>query len=411
MTGRNSLDVDEIASSVPEQDGTSARHFTRGRAAKKGRATSSRPSIRTGSTTSGTRVAKKRRVLSSGSKDQLLPKGDDSDDISDAEEEEDGTEPANDQYMEDDVDFEPNIAGPSTRNRRLAHLKATNVISRSSTKVGKKSVKTSSQNDFHSMLSVNFYAVPTKVFALWKDDGYYYSGQIESHQSGSNYVVEFDGLAKRTVELDKMRRCELNVGDNVIVNKTNQKVKVVEIDGDNIVVEMANGTELDQVDYEPRDIRIASRSLGVQWKNRYLDQKAIVTAVDQQKHEGPRSKLLAKTGLLISMSERVENWRHTKEQVLATIKRNGGVAIDDFLDVIDIPGKHSNSQRRWVGEGKDVKWRQKLNLDRVFLLSNDATEKPKYLMSLALGIPCLHVNWLHHFLQHDHTKVSVECYV
>lgn len=80
---------------------------------------------------------------------------------------------------------------------------------------------------------------------------------------------------------------------------------------------------------------------------------------------------------------------------MAAIKHTGSTVFDDWGSIIKMEGRHSNANHRWVIEKSDVSWTGSDDIERVFLLADDANQKPKFLIALALGIPCVHVSWLH----------------
>ena len=76
------------------------------------------------------------------------------------------------------------------------------------------------------------------------------------------------------------------------------------------------------------------------------------------------------------------------------VKESGGAVISDWADIFSLQGQHSNGGKRWVISKDDVRFTRKDGLERVFLLSDNFNGKPKYLLALALGIPCVSVEWL-----------------
>lgn len=95
---------------------------------------------------------------------------------------------------------------------------------------------------------------------------------------------------------------------------------------------------------------------------------------------------LARTGIVLTGGE--------KDQYVGRIKTMGGVHLDEWhLTVFPIDFKHE-TQNRWVARKSDFKVTPTKNVDKVFLLSDKANQKPKYLIALALGIPCVSFDWL-----------------
>jgi hypothetical protein len=90
------------------------------------------------------------------------------------------------------------------------------------------------------------------------------------------------------------------------------------------------------------------------------------------------------------------DWEKEKETVMRTIKTNGGTVLDDWSDVFSLAGEYSANKKRWVITSDNVGIEMKHDIQQVFLVSDAANTKPRFLTALALGIPCLSVEWLRH---------------
>jgi hypothetical protein len=385
----------DVPSSVPAQDNASVGPSTRRKAAGKGQIN---PRSRSASTAS--RKNKKRRVISA-SDDELRLKTDEEGVVPGADEDE-GTEPIEEQ----DVDIKPNTFG--RKPKRATTRTSKNGTSRASTLTG-----TPGPSRIPSVVSMSriTFAPPTRVFALWKGDLHYYAGTIDRLVAGNRYVVNFDDESNDTIELSNMRRCELMLGDSIILSQSDQRAKVAAVDGEYFRIPSGSAGELDDTDYQVSDIRIAPRSISAQWGKRGLRQDSIVTkqGFQAQITHSTNTEVLRGIGLFISMSAGIERWREIKKNMKSFIIRHGGTVIEDFLDVISIPGRLKKRGRRWVGYKKNIAWVGADHIKRIFLLSDDANEKSKYLISLALGIPCLYPAWLESVTEHDPSKV-ISCY-
>jgi hypothetical protein len=389
----------DVPSSVPDQDDAPTGPATRRKAAAKGQT-----NRRNGSASTVSRRNKKRRVVSASDdelrlktdEECLLPEGDD----------DEGTEPVEDQGVNEDS--KANVAGTSGRKSTRASTRTSkNGASRAST-----IASTPGPSRLPSVISMNriTFAPPTRVFALWKGDMHYYSGTISHHVTGNRYVVDFDDESNDVIELSNMRRCELMVDDSVILSQSDHRAKVVEVDEEYFRISSGSG-ELDDTDYQVSDIRIAPRSISAQWNKRALHQGSIVTKQGHQAQIAHSTKTdnLRGIGLFISMSAGAPRWQETKKNMKNFIIRHGGTVIEDLLDVISIPGRLKKRGRRWVGYKKNIAWVGANHIKRLFLLSDDANEKSKYLISIALGIPCLSPAWLESATKHDPSKVIPCC--
>lgn len=252
----------------------------------------------------------------------------------------------------------------------------------------------------------------TRVFALWKQDGHYYSGVVHSRGPKNKLLVKFDDGTEDEVELKNMRRRELLVGDRVIAIQDNVKAVVSDVDHANshgsLKLEIDNGEAVATVQVGFGDIRIANRTIQSQWKERTVVAENIVTVVKPKPPidttpskqsvisttSGKAQRELVKTGFVVTINPKNEDPIQTKDEAMHAIKQHGGLVIEDWSSVFAMEGKHSQSNKRWIATPQDFRWRSEVKLDRVFLLSDDAHQKPKFLIALALGIPCLSFEWL-----------------
>jgi hypothetical protein len=111
------------------------------------------------------------------------------------------------------------------------------------------------------------------------------------------------------------------------------------------------------------------------------------------KHKKP----FAKTGFVVTLAVRNKHPEKLKDSVMLAIKHNGGTVIDDWSSIFPMEGTHSQSNKRWIASQENFKFKPKPEfegLERVFLLADDYNQKPKFLVALALGIPCLSNEWI-----------------
>jgi hypothetical protein len=255
----------------------------------------------------------------------------------------------------------------------------------------------------------------TRVFALWRQDGHYYSGTVHSLQTGTKYLIKFDDETEDQVDVAMLRRCELRVGDAVILCHGNLRGTVVDIsqmESESIGIEVDDGSDTTSSDYPVSDVRIASRAIQSHWKDRTLTADSIVTIIRPKplratpSHSGmsllsatslKHKKPFAKTGFVVTLAVRNKHPEKLKDSVMLAIKHNGGTVIDDWSSIFPMEGTHSQSNKRWIASQENFKFKPKPEfegLERVFLLADDYNQKPKFLVALALGIPCLSNEWI-----------------
>ncbi|KAG1832043.1 hypothetical protein EV424DRAFT_1313201 [Suillus variegatus] len=256
----------------------------------------------------------------------------------------------------------------------------------------------------------------TRVFALWRQDGHYYAGTVHSLQTGTKYLIKFDDETEDHVDVAMLRRCELRVGDGVILCHGNLRGTVVGISrmqSGSVSVEVDDGSDTISSDYAISDLRIASRAIQSHWKDRTLTADSIVTIIRPKslrttpspsgmslmsttslKHKKP----FARTGFVVTLTVRTKHPEKMKDSVMLAIKHNGGTVIDDWSSIFPMEGTHSQSNKRWIASQENFKFKPTKpefeGLERVFLLADDYNQKPKFLVALALGIPCLSNEWI-----------------
>ncbi|PCH37988.1 hypothetical protein WOLCODRAFT_135978 [Wolfiporia cocos MD-104 SS10] len=240
----------------------------------------------------------------------------------------------------------------------------------------------------------------TRVFAVWKQDGHYYPGTVHSRVSAepARYRIQFDDNETDVVDLSKMRIGRLQLGDQVIAVEESAQATVVDVsrlESDHqVTIEF---DEHDRRTVAVEDLCIAARTLVKQWEERTLTAEEVVCLVMPVHHSPSVASVastilrrpLTKVGLVVTMVE-----QKTRDRVVATIKNKGGIVIDDWQDIYTMEGTHSQGNKRWVVNQKDVRYTLSEKVDKLFLLSDLHSQTPKYLIALALGIPCLSTGWV-----------------
>jgi hypothetical protein len=384
-TKRKRNAIVEVPSSVPDQD--------RKRAAPKAGRESVTPVGRLPITRSTSTATSKKRKISPHSHDVLPVLRQGSSKLAKSEE---ATEPDFESEFEE-FENEADIARASSSKRRNQASRTTTIIAKSNSHSFAVSRRVPSINRCKALLGDRiFRLIPTKVMALWKQDGHFYSGVIQKHVIGTQYVVQFDDRSEDTVMLSNMRRCELKEGDAVIIGQGDRRATVARMFNRSnrqfVSLVLSRGKDGEDVEVELEELRVAARTIATEWKDRILDAKSIVTREDAERGYST-STILSKTALVTTVAPGPHG-SELKKEVRELVEANGGIILEDFSDVISMSGRLFHSKHGWIAEGKDVVWKGR-DIDRLFLLSDDASQKPKYLEALALGVPCLSMNWLH----------------
>ena len=75
-----------------------------------------------------------------------------------------------------------------------------------------------------------------------------------------------------------------------------------------------------------------------------------------------------------------------KASLVPRIRRGGGKIVENWLDILSFESGRSHMQ--WRGTAKDG------NVNQILLLSREANQFPKYMMALAIGVPCISIQWV-----------------
>ncbi|OBZ75416.1 Tumor suppressor p53-binding protein 1 [Grifola frondosa] len=407
--GRRSWETEVIPSSHPEDDGiasvAASKQVTRSASGATEPTVNARPDSKVPLAVNSSRTAQREE-----SEEESSELSDVSVVIPDAREEE-ATELADDDYM--DIDRASTLVerAPSRKRKLVVSTKktASKVFTRSKTA---DSPLTRPNKRLKSASAARISNLPaTRVFALWRKDGLYYSGVVHEQRGPNRYLIKFDDNTTDTVDISKMRLCTLKVGDHILLHD-GSKARVIEVTefdaNDNVTVENDDGDDVETLNMQVQDLRIASRTLMSEWKDRVLTAASIIPVIKPKPSSTPskssivsgssikdgRKKPLAKAGLVVSLSVGRDNWEKEKSRLMLAIKDQGGIVIDDWSNIISMAGTHSQNNKRWVLVQEDLYLIKRNDIDRLFLVSDNANEKPKYLMALALGIPCVNEEWL-----------------
>ena len=398
----------EIPSSVPEQDHCSS------------------PVPPSPKLTSPRRKGKEREDTE---EDALAPGGR-SDQVTPAPDE-GSTEPADDLLMDtdDDVPALRDVKTSSSRRRpppsrrKAADGSAPRMASNTpSMALGALSTK---KNKKH-------HPTATRVFALWKQDAAYFSGIVfERVGQLDRFKINFDDGDEDIVDLKNLRRLELQISDRISIIESHEKATIANVDRqhqDTVTVRLTDEPSA-ELEIKVSGLKIQSRAIKSQWSNRTMNADEIVTLVSRTKPGTPTTslrnssaslskKVLSKVGIVVTLSVG-RDWEREKDMITRIIRTNGGTVLDDWSDIFSLVGEYSFNKKRWVITSDNIGTELKDDIHQVFLVSDAANAKPRFLTALALGIPCLSVEWLRDLssnvsftvgFDETHTEVSKAMY-
>jgi hypothetical protein len=244
------------------------------------------------------------------------------------------------------------------------------------------------------------------VFALWKQDAAYFSGIVcERAGQSDRFKIHFDDGDEDLVDVKNLRRLELQISDRVSIVESQEKATIANVDGQHqgsVTVRLTDDPSA-EFEVEISGLKIQSRAIRSQWGNRTINADEIVTLVPKIKAETPSSlrnssaslnkKVLSKVGIVVTLSVGPD-WEREKEIITRIIRTNGGTVLDDWSDIFSLAGEYSSNKKRWVITSDNIGTEMKNDIHQVFLVSDAPNAKPRFLTALALGIPCLSVEWL-----------------
>jgi hypothetical protein len=246
----------------------------------------------------------------------------------------------------------------------------------------------------------------SRVLALWKQDAAYFSGIVcERVGQSDRFRIRFDDGDEDVVDLKNLRRLEFQIGDRITIIESQEKATIADVDKQQqgIVMVQLIDDPLAQMEVEVFGIKVQSRAIKSQWGSRMVNTDEIVTLIPRTKSETPSSlrnsstglnkKVLNKVGIVVTLSVGCD-WEKQKETIMRYIKTNGGTVLDDWSDVFSLAGEYSTNKKRWVITSDNIGTDNKHDIQQVFLVSDAPNTKPRFLTALALGVPCLKVEWL-----------------
>ncbi|KAG8742651.1 hypothetical protein FRC10_001134 [Ceratobasidium sp. 414] len=274
----------------------------------------------------------------------------------------------------------------------------------------------------------------TRVLAWWSRGKNYYFASITGRVGKGRCTVRFDDNDNATIALDKLHRAELRIGDRVKIymhdkNAAHQGdaiVKDIRKWQSDRVVNVATGTSGDgkRLDVPSAALMIQTKEVKSSWSDRLLDADEIVVPTDsnvptKRKVNSTATPTPTRSGAKLAgyafvltlkaedvgiREDRLEEW---KAALRAKIEDQGGVIANEWDELFVVKGNaHSKGWTFQAGEGAvgyvgGNKWG---GIHKIFLLSGKAGTTAKYMMALALGVPCLSHKWVDDFLLDESTS-------
>ncbi|KAF9075202.1 hypothetical protein BDP27DRAFT_37632 [Rhodocollybia butyracea] len=252
-----------------------------------------------------------------------------------------------------------------------------------------------------------------RVLALSASDGHWFIGTVTQEHKGDTYRVEFDDGSAENARSGSMRTLELRIGDEVQDNRGTKKMgKIVEVKNDMVVVSCVKGPNFD---LPFPSLRIPPDIVETQWEDRPVTRKILAGVTNSSDRWATHSTLSENADDFLKGCAVIITSNQEKDEIVASMIANGTTLIEDWSDALQIGGTYSYDKGKgkarkgkgkskssqmptsWKITKKEVQWfeaSEERTVERVFVIADDVCQKPKYLVALALGVPCLSTTWI-----------------
>jgi hypothetical protein len=254
-----------------------------------------------------------------------------------------------------------------------------------------------------------------RVFAYWKDMQAYYSGTVMTYDRElQRYTIDFDDGLESLLPLESLRRCELRKGDIVLLPSATGASKVsgevLEVHGNRgdslvrITVKKKRTIKEEVVDAELKVVRVHNKTITASWGDRVL-QAHEVEAMQND------NDCVASPSLRRSPSKRHTSmhagtacgdmWAGygfvttgVSAEMQDAIQADEGIIVEEGWTAIYALHGQTRANGVWMARHEQLRYSFNKDMQRVFLLAEQPSQTPKYLMALALGIPCVSTEWI-----------------
>jgi len=225
-----------------------------------------------------------------------------------------------------------------------------------------------------------------RVLAHWAS-GQWFVGTTTGQGSGEKITIEFDDQTRGKVSARQIRRFELRQGDQIGSIRPPREGGVVDEnyvdDGRAVAIVGANGK---RKKVPISSIFVTTANVTKQWDDRLPDYPSLGLSspfASAGTRPGPVTKSAPLQGMrfLLTIDEDARK-NTTKDDFKTAITAGGGMVIEDWKELFDLP---------------DTAFGSTLAVGRpAFCIVHGAqSTKPKALVALAAGIPCVASEWIH----------------
>jgi hypothetical protein len=238
---------------------------------------------------------------------------------------------------------------------------------------------------------------------------YYFPGTVSVEPAPSDpipastvFPLVFDDGHEEDIDVEYMRQFELGLEDVVRVTQRRKgkirtcSAQVLDVERwDNAEIaevhELDQGPDADDYEIEGRFLSVPEDRIDDQWNERRVSIRTLLR--DKEFDPPSRTESLAGMGFIITLPDLPKS----KRSLVKLIEVSGGLVYDDWSAIVSLNGTVEVAGKRIVGRTSDVriaKESRKTTPMALFCLTDEPRTTPKYLIALALGVPCLSMDWV-----------------
>lgn len=247
-----------------------------------------------------------------------------------------------------------------------------------------------------------------RVLTRRTDKGnYYFPGTVSVDASdhippSTVFTVHFDDGREEDVDVEYMRQFELEPDDVVRVTQRHKgrtrvcSAQVLDVERwDSLEIaevhELDQGPDADDYDVEGRFLSVSEDRIDDQWNERRVSTRTLLK--DKDFDQPARNECLAGMGFIITLPDLPKS----KRSLVKLIEVSGGLVYDDWSAIVTLNGTVEVAGKRIMSRTPEMrlgKESRKTVPQVLFCLTDEPRTTPKYLIALALGVPCLSLEWV-----------------
>ncbi|KAF8587431.1 hypothetical protein K439DRAFT_825285 [Ramaria rubella] len=230
------------------------------------------------------------------------------------------------------------------------------------------------------------------------------------------FSVKFDDGHNEDVDVAFMRQYEPEPGD-IVQSRLRRKGKLSVCPAQVLDVErwaneekveiqeLGRGPDADDYYVKGCDIGISQERILQQWNERRVSTRTLLR--DQKFDQPVPNESLADIGFIVTLPDLPKS----KRSLIKIIEASSGILYEDWSAIVSLNGTVEVAGRRMSGKASDMRLGKEFRRTTpkaVFCLTDEPRTTPKYLISLALGVPCLSIEWVLERVMQDNAEHHVD---